>query len=536
MYVTAIEDPPINGQYADNPHIIAGVQNKDGGIFISSYESLINDGVNVLPKDGGGHWVRVRTEYEQTNIKNFGVVGDGVADDTVAIQAVFDTLTTFGGGEIHFPKGRYKITSAITVTNKYFFKISGIGEASIISNENNTSSFIFTDCQRFNIDNIKIEGSGTTHGVGSIQLHGIEFINSHNGRITSLFVFGHGGHGIYCHGNSWLLSFINCRLQNNKFDGINSVTLDGLNQNGNSFSFINCTLVANGLNGITWKASSLNITGCDFEGNKEAGLLMSTEGTAISGWGAAVTGCYFEGNKQGNIRLKTTGVFALCNITLDGNYFNSNGYEIGEGSPANIVAEGWSLSVRGLVINSSNYISTEGSFVKQIDLGGTCDSTCVISAESLSTSENFGHAEVKLPIKTLVLSGLFNQTGLPFTSIGKSDNFFDQPVKKGDFMIPLIDLSYLYRLKFLVETNTSSSYTITSRLFRLSLTSSGSEVGSVSKSQLVSSGGNFLYDWFFDEYINFRLVKDEVTFIRVEITNPATGTIMTIKDLILEYI
>lgn len=41
----------------------------------------------------------------------FGAVGDGVADDTNAIQAAFNA-----GGEIYFPAGRYKVTRQLTAT------------------------------------------------------------------------------------------------------------------------------------------------------------------------------------------------------------------------------------------------------------------------------------------------------------------------------------------------------------------------------------------------------------------------------------
>lgn len=43
-----------------------------------------------------------------TNVKDFGAVGDGVADDTLAIQAAIDSLTT--GGVLYFSKGTYKLT------------------------------------------------------------------------------------------------------------------------------------------------------------------------------------------------------------------------------------------------------------------------------------------------------------------------------------------------------------------------------------------------------------------------------------------
>ena len=43
------------------------------------------------------------------SVKDFGAVGDGVTDDTAAIQAALDA-----GGDVYFPAGRYKVTSQLT--------------------------------------------------------------------------------------------------------------------------------------------------------------------------------------------------------------------------------------------------------------------------------------------------------------------------------------------------------------------------------------------------------------------------------------
>ena len=47
------------------------------------------------------------------SVKDFGAVGDGVADDTAAIQAAVNAQVTAGGGEVWFPKGIYKTSLPI---------------------------------------------------------------------------------------------------------------------------------------------------------------------------------------------------------------------------------------------------------------------------------------------------------------------------------------------------------------------------------------------------------------------------------------
>lgn len=50
---------------------------------------------------------------QAANVKDFGAIGDGVADDTKAIQSAIDAVTR---GAVFLPKGRYKITNVIRVT------------------------------------------------------------------------------------------------------------------------------------------------------------------------------------------------------------------------------------------------------------------------------------------------------------------------------------------------------------------------------------------------------------------------------------
>jgi len=49
------------------------------------------------------------------NVKDFGAVGDGTTDDTAAIQAAIDSYSS-GQGVVFFPKGRYLVTSTLSIT------------------------------------------------------------------------------------------------------------------------------------------------------------------------------------------------------------------------------------------------------------------------------------------------------------------------------------------------------------------------------------------------------------------------------------
>ena len=60
------------------------------------------------------------------NVKAYGAVGDGVTDDTVAIQAAA-TASAVSGGTLFFPTGTYVVSSGITGLNNSGITISGHG-------------------------------------------------------------------------------------------------------------------------------------------------------------------------------------------------------------------------------------------------------------------------------------------------------------------------------------------------------------------------------------------------------------------------
>ena len=80
--------------------------------------------VTYSPNGSGAVQTTVQTKLrESVSVKDFGAVGDGVADDTAAIQAALtyatpSSSTTFvatGGKSVHLPAGKYKISGELSI-------------------------------------------------------------------------------------------------------------------------------------------------------------------------------------------------------------------------------------------------------------------------------------------------------------------------------------------------------------------------------------------------------------------------------------
>lgn len=157
----------------------AAVGDQGGGYFYYDSASVANDngGTIVLPASGIGRWLRIYSGA--INIKWFGAVGNGVANDTQAIQDAIDAscpvfaASNNTGGSVYVPSGDYLVTSTINLTNSRTvgslirdgLKFFGDGFRSRILGQTGAGSAIMevTGSQFLRVEGIKL----TTENVGA---------------------------------------------------------------------------------------------------------------------------------------------------------------------------------------------------------------------------------------------------------------------------------------------------------------------------------------------------------------------------------
>jgi len=94
----------------------------------STKKAAINQ-LGFLAAGTGAVTTTIQTKLRETvSVKDFGAVGNGIADDSAAVQAAINTMTA--GGTLMFPFGTYKINTSILVP---YSNITIIGNGSTIN-------------------------------------------------------------------------------------------------------------------------------------------------------------------------------------------------------------------------------------------------------------------------------------------------------------------------------------------------------------------------------------------------------------------
>lgn len=130
------------------------------------------------------------------NVKKFGAKGDGVTDDTAAIQAAINAKK-----KLYFPAGTYMINAetAIKPRDGSRLKLNSGATLQAITNAAETYQIIaITDCNDVKISGGSIVGERSTHtGETGEWGSGIEIVGSSNIEISNVNISDCWGDGIY---------------------------------------------------------------------------------------------------------------------------------------------------------------------------------------------------------------------------------------------------------------------------------------------------------------------------------------------------
>jgi hypothetical protein len=241
----------------------------------------------------------------------FGVVGDGKADDTAALQKAFDAAFADGNtGFLTIPPGTYRITRPLriewdrdatgNVTRLCGISARGALILSKIENGDDVIQLTSRATVRFLLlEGLNIQGSGREgHGIRiDAEKSGSYFYNF---CLRDTVVQGCGGDG--------------CRMLGNVFEG----------------QIFNSYFRDNGGNGATFGhgkkegiLSALHVFGCVFGGNKQQGVALANRCFDVS-----FHGCYFLLNGEFGL-MAGNGCNLLSNCGFENNHAAADGFAAG---------------------------------------------------------------------------------------------------------------------------------------------------------------------------------------------------------------
>lgn len=255
-----------------------------------------DNGGTIIVDASGKRWKRIFDG--EISVLWFGAKGNGVADDTAAIQAAINS-----GKSVFFPAGTYNCGSAInfTCSNVMFF---GAGSSSVITSLTQVSPVVLGDCSNLVFANLYFQTSVTS---GTESVYGV--IKSENAALTNI-VF-----------DRCFFSAANAATNGVKIINEAAKVSDGI-------YFRNCRFENIGRMGVEFQNHAadtvsrffnVNIQDCTF---KNIGLSVNGMGVSLSGYGR---GCNVSNNTFDNCRNIAIEGVGVSNSTFSNNKFKGFG-------------------------------------------------------------------------------------------------------------------------------------------------------------------------------------------------------------------
>lgn len=185
------------------------------------------------------------TDSDIATPHQFGAVGDGIADDTAAVQAALNS----DKGIVVIKAGTYNVKSTISITNNVcvYMANNAILKAtadmdSVISIDNTTvpaGPTALSDYIHFSINGGQIDGNGKAK-------YGIKATNYHRSSVKGMSIFGFTTHGIHCKDSfaetGAYFTGENLTIIGNNSDDSIGIYAPGNDEEWNKVSVINCKL------------------------------------------------------------------------------------------------------------------------------------------------------------------------------------------------------------------------------------------------------------------------------------------------------
>lgn len=251
------------------------------------------------------------------SVVDYGVVGDGVTDDTAAMQAAFAAIDV--GSVLLFNGLTIIVNDRLLISGKSGFTIDGQGGTIKAKNAMPVASdkeiIAIRNCSEFTMLNLTVDGNRANRIPAEVAAHSIEFRScsrficqqvSSNNAVVDGFIFNTSTNTdptTYC------LDFqmINCFADNCYRQGASVINAYNFKFSGGAYTNTNGTAPEAGIDiesniGATIGNRTGTIDNCTFAGNNGFGILLSNIGGSHE---FVIQNSYFSANDLGGVGVNT---------------------------------------------------------------------------------------------------------------------------------------------------------------------------------------------------------------------------------------
>jgi hypothetical protein len=375
------------------------------------------------------------TQESPFNVKSYGALGNGVTDDTAAIQAAINDAMP-NKGRVFLPIGNYIVTGLTIGLNGARFSAEIVGESwqgdigqanaggvkvTLAPNSNNSMFTVAPTAAPCRFENLYLDGNrtnqnGTSIGVlfsdyttdtakqrsahfynvrmESFRTHGVQIGTLRNaGTMDRVVILNCGTSGV---GKCLVMGSCNdWRVHRSDFGGAEDV---GVHITGGGSSvWTDTNFFTNNLCGVKMDSSSLDawFEGCSFDTNQQQGVVLvgSTQNSSTSRYNRSFHNCRFNQNS-----LQTNNTYADIKL---------------QDEPAAVFVG--NFFIRGTAA------ATGGNLPKyHLEIAGTTDRVMWVGNSYQAVSPlSYATAAISDPTKVLqLMGGRINAADLPTSSAG----------------------------------------------------------------------------------------------------------------------
>lgn len=270
----------------------------------------------------------------------FGAVGDGVTDDTAAVQAALNA-----GGVTYFPAGTYLVTTlnvplgaVLRGVGRNGYIPSGASQKATLKLKDGTNAALLNGADQISnviISNMNFDGNKANNTTGNIIN-----LTSGSAQDTAWHIYdcfldnaaldgigiGAGRQAVKVN-RTWIMRSANNGVTLNGADGSLDNTLIGLSGSNGVYigawvqHLTGCDIWSSGSNGVLVDNSHMvSLTNCGIDRHQQSGVVVQTGGSV------AISGCQFHSNSQAANNTYPHIAVGAGQVSIVGNTFATDGF------------------------------------------------------------------------------------------------------------------------------------------------------------------------------------------------------------------